>query len=76
MLVLSRKIGEELIIGGNIIVRVVAVKGARVSLAIDAPIDIPVFRSEIAPSKSGMQAQPQLDVQDGVLDIRDVLAAG
>ncbi|HEX3151382.1 MAG TPA: carbon storage regulator [Gemmataceae bacterium] len=47
MLVLSRRIGEEIIINGNIRVTVVASKGDRVRLGIVAPRDVTVDRSEV-----------------------------
>jgi len=47
MLALSRKVGERLVIGGNIVVTVVEVKGETVRLAIDAPREIPVYRGEV-----------------------------
>jgi carbon storage regulator len=47
MLVLSRRIGEEIIINDNIRVTVVAVKGDRVRLGIVAPRDVTVDRSEV-----------------------------
>jgi carbon storage regulator len=47
MLVLSRKIGETIIIGNDIRVTVVDVKGGRVKLGIEAPSDVGIFRSEL-----------------------------
>jgi len=47
MLTLMRKIGEEIIIGDNIRVLVKKVGGAQVKLAIDAPRDVTVHRSEV-----------------------------
>lgn len=47
MLVLSRRVGEEIIINDNIRVTVVAVKGDRVRLGIVAPRDVNVDRSEV-----------------------------
>jgi carbon storage regulator len=47
MLVLSRRVGEEIVINGNIRVSVVAVKGDRIRLGIDAPKDVHVDRSEV-----------------------------
>lgn len=47
MLVLSRKIGQSIVIGEKITVTVVAVKGNRVRLGIEAPEQIGVFRSEL-----------------------------
>ena len=48
MLVLSRRAGEEIVIDGNITVRVTAVKGGRVLLGITAPGSVPVHRLERA----------------------------
>jgi len=47
MLVLSRRIGESIVIGKEVIVRVARVSGTRAFLAIEAPTDIPVDRQEI-----------------------------
>ncbi len=47
MLVLSRKIGEAIAIGPDIIVEVVAVDGDRVRLGITAPEEVRVFRKEL-----------------------------
>ena len=47
MLVLSRKIGESIEIGGGIRVTVTEVRGGRVRLSTQAPPDVRVFRKEI-----------------------------
>ncbi|MDR1619823.1 MAG: carbon storage regulator, partial [Clostridiales bacterium] len=47
MLVLSRKKGEKLIFGENIIVEVLSIDGDRVSIGIDAPREIRVYRKEL-----------------------------
>jgi carbon storage regulator len=47
MLVQSRKIGEEIVIGGNIRVVVVSVRGDRVRIGISAPKDVAVDREEV-----------------------------
>jgi carbon storage regulator len=47
MLVLSRHRDESIIIGDNIIITVVDVRGDKVRLGIDAPTDIPVHRREV-----------------------------
>jgi carbon storage regulator len=47
MLVLSRKRGERIVIGGSIEVTVVTIRGTRVRLAIDAPLEVRVHRGEI-----------------------------
>ncbi len=48
MLVLSRKIGEKVVIGNNITVTVVETKGNRVRLGISAPDDVRILREELA----------------------------
>jgi carbon storage regulator len=45
MLVLTRKIGEKVVVGGNITVTVVAVEKGRVRLAFDAQHDDPLSLS-------------------------------
>ena len=47
MLVLSRHRDESIIIGDNIVITVVDVRGDKVRLGIDAPTDIPVHRQEV-----------------------------
>jgi carbon storage regulator len=47
MLVLSRKIGERLVIGDNITVVVSRVAGNRVMLGIEAPQDVRIVRAEL-----------------------------
>ena len=47
MLVLTRNIGETLIIGDNINITILNAKGRQVRLGINAPRDIPVHREEI-----------------------------
>jgi carbon storage regulator len=49
MLVLSRKLGERILIGDRIAVTVVKLGNGQVRLGIEAPAEIAVFREEIAP---------------------------
>lgn len=46
MLVITRRHNEELMIGGDIRIRVVGVRGQRVQLGIEAPVDVSVRRPE------------------------------
>ncbi len=48
MLVLSRKTGEMIEIGGNITIVVTEIRGDKVRIAIDAPRDVTVHRKEVA----------------------------
>jgi len=47
MLVLARKIGQEIVIDGNIRIMVTAVRGGKVRLGIVAPPSVPVDRNEV-----------------------------
>ncbi|HTN75110.1 MAG TPA: carbon storage regulator [Pirellulaceae bacterium] len=47
MLVLSRKVGEQLVIGDNIRVVVHRVAGNRVTIGIEAPNDVRIIRGEL-----------------------------
>ena len=47
MLILSRRIGETMMIGDDIVVTVLSVKGNQVRIGIKAPKDVAVHREEI-----------------------------
>lgn len=47
MLVLSRQRDESIIIGDNIVVTIVDIRGDKVRLGIEAPTEIPVHRREV-----------------------------
>ena len=51
MLVLSRKLGEKIVIGERVVLTVVKVDRNQVRLGIEAPADVTVFREEIAPAR-------------------------
>ncbi len=47
MLILSRKLGESVVIDGRIIVKIVRLDGDVVKVGIEAPADVPVHRQEV-----------------------------
>ncbi len=47
MLVLSRQRDESIIIGDNVQITIVDIRGDKVRLGIEAPADIPVHRKEV-----------------------------
>lgn len=71
MLVLSRKVGESIIIDNDITVTVVELSGNRVRLGIDAPQEVPIRRSELDPNVGAKKADYQEDNPPGMkwLDI-------
>jgi carbon storage regulator len=66
MLVLSRKVGEKIIIGDHIILTIVELKGSRIKIGIEAPPDVRVHREEIfkalgLQAEDGVFTPPELD---------------
>ena len=48
MLILTRRVGEGVVIGADITVTVLGVKGNQARLGVSAPGDVPVHRTEVA----------------------------
>ncbi|MGB6045949.1 MAG: carbon storage regulator CsrA [Pirellulales bacterium] len=64
MLVLSRQRDESIMIGDNIVVTIVDVRGDKVRLGIEAPTEIPVHRQEVyeaiqRENRAASQLQPK-----------------
>lgn len=66
MLVLSRKVGDKLVIDGNITVEVVKISGNRISLGIVAPSNVKILRGELTEPKAFSQTIEMI-VEDGML---------
>jgi carbon storage regulator len=66
MLVLSRKVGDKLVIDGNITVEVVKIQGNRISLGIVAPANVKILRGELTEQQAKAQIV-ELVVEDGLL---------
>jgi carbon storage regulator len=47
MLVLSRKVGERILIGDNVVVEVLQVRGGHIRLGISAPAEVRIRREEL-----------------------------
>jgi len=47
MLILTRKVGEVIMIGEDIVVKVLGVRSGQVKIGIEAPRELPVHRQEI-----------------------------
>ena len=48
MLVLSRREAQSIVIGGNVVITVVSIRGDQVRIGIDAPRSVAVHRQEVA----------------------------
>lgn len=57
MLVLTRRLGEEIVIGDNVRVTVVAVKGDQVRLGVTAPKSVDIDRKEIHDRRAEFAAE-------------------
>jgi carbon storage regulator len=70
MLVLSRQRDESIIIGDNIVITIVDIRGDKVRLGINAPTEIPVHRQEV------YEAIQRENVRAGRLEPKDVRNLG
>ena len=68
MLILSRKPGQSIIIGGIIEITVAEVRGDQVRLGITAPRSVPVFRTEVLISQNRSANGPEPE------DLMDMIA--
>ena len=64
MLILTRRIGESLIIGNNVTMTVLSVKGNQVRIGVNAPKDVSVHREEIYERIKKEHAKDGSDVED------------
>ena len=67
MLILQRKRGESLLIGENISITITSVDGERVRLAISAPPEVSVLRSELVAATAAKQGSGKEEVDPKAL---------
>ena len=53
MLILTRRVGEKIMIGDDVSVLVMSIDGSQVRLGIDAPKEVSVDREEVRQNKEG-----------------------
>ena len=73
MLVLHRKKGESLIINDNIKITIVDISGEKVKIAVEAPKEIPVLRSELVNAAEANKEAARRENSISAADIRSVL---
>ena len=61
MLVLSRKLNEQIVLGDEIVITVVDIRGDKVRLGIEAPTQIPVHRKEVYEAIMANELKERLD---------------
>jgi carbon storage regulator len=67
MLILSRKTNEKIMIGDDISVSIIEIRGDQVRIGVDAPKSVKVFRQEVfdaikAENRAAVQSAPVLPV--------------
>jgi len=69
MLILSRKVDEKIVIGDDISVSIVEIRGDQVRIGVDAPKNVKVFRKEVfdaikAENQAAAESRPVLPIVD------------
>lgn len=72
MLVLTRQVEDEIVIGSNIRVRVLGISGNQVRLGIEAPPEVTIFRAELYDEV----ARQNQAAADGALEMLRTLTSG
>ena len=72
MLVLSRHIGESVVIDGNIKIRIISKRGGQVRIGIEAPASVLIYREEIYKKlrelKEAKKAKKSVDLTSRIED--------
>ena len=77
MLILQRRSGESIRIGEDIEITIVSIEGGRVRLAISAPTEVPILRSELIVARETNQdsAMDQVSANELLGLIGDLISA-
>jgi carbon storage regulator len=67
LLILTRKAGEGLLIGKDVIVKVFGIEGDRVKIGIEAPKELKILRLELYKEVSG-ENRKAINVSEDIID--------
>ena len=70
MLILTRRVGETVVIGTDVTVTVLGVKGNQVRLGVNAPREVAVHREEIYERIQGEHAEAEAKAANGARGAR------
>lgn len=73
MLVLSRRIGESVVVGDDVTITVLEVRGDVVRIGIDAPRSVKVHRAELLAQLAETNAEAASPSQDAVASLTQAL---
>jgi carbon storage regulator len=69
MLALTRKAGERIVIGDNVVITIVDIKGDNIRIGIDAPRDVKIYRGEIYDSIVQENQQAAVPAKAEIMDV-------
>lgn len=69
MLVLARKLDESIVIGDDIVIKVISIEKGVVKLGIDAPKDISIIRNELLEDVKESNLASSKDIDETTLNI-------
>jgi len=73
MLVLTRRIGESLVIGDDVVIRVLDVKGDVVRVGVDAPRHVQIHRQEVYEAVKAANQAATAASEEGLAALRDAV---
>ena len=75
MLVLTRKAGESIVIGNEVVITVLEVRGGQIRLGVDAPRNLAVHRAEIYQQVMEENQAASIDASEAVPEILKTTAS-
>ncbi len=76
MLVLSRKKNEKIVIGDDVVVTVLEIRGDQIQLGISAPREIPIHRMEVYESIKKVTEEAARSTTDSIEELRKMRKKG